>query len=197
MKKLIYLLALMLPLCSSAGLIKDPWFILNPEAGAGISVYRKVQYETQMGPFAGANLRFGKRVWVQAGANFMQHKLSAKLDTSVLQTGLQDLGVYYLNVPAVLGVSIINNKLFKYRIYAGYVYSLYLGASLENARTVTTDDFQKTVSSGRFGMGFDVWRFTLNANIDYGFTDVVKGAQNIGYVGFNAGLGFKLYPFKN
>lgn len=173
----------------------EMWFTLNPEIGVNLTSYPDNNSSVRAGFFGGVNVRLGKRVWFQPGVQLLQHSVSARFDSSghVPTAGVYDIKANYLSVPLLVGVNPVHTDVFMFKVYAGYVPSIFLGGRMENAFDASINDFNNSIHAIRGGVGIDVWRMTFNTNFDYGISDVYSWEQDVRYWGFNMAIGVKFY----
>ena len=167
MKKL-YLFILLATITSTA---QAQWFSIGAKAGYSSTFKSENIQETfnvtknlQNGFHVGAFARLGRSVFVQPEVlyNFLSYDSDIKIaGTTIAQTKKYKVGT--IDVPVLLGGSLVNTKMFKLRLMAGPKFSFNAGST---KGIDSFDAFTQTVRNARLGldagMGFDIWKITLD-----------------------------------
>ena len=111
----------------------------------------------QKGGHVGFYMRLGRTWYVQPEVlyNYYNYK------TTINNTNNQ-YNIHTIDVPVLLGVHLVNIKMFKMRLMAGPKFNFNIG-NLENE---TSNSFKQESRKTRLaldcGLGFDIWRITLD-----------------------------------
>ncbi len=140
---------------------------------------------------AGIFARFGRRFYFQPELMYalQTRKLSGIIDN--VEENIENKS-HAINVPLLLGGTLINNKNFKLRIFAGPDFSFTMGNSYKDAK----DFFSRLDYGGLVGFGVDLWRFTVDAGYQFTFAENKAEDPILSHVQYNlfkVGVGFKLF----
>lgn len=136
-------------------------FTFGPKVGVNFTNYVK-KTEMNAGIDAGIFLRVGRNFYFQPEVNYSFASSSLK----DVWTGVENAGkvkTHYINIPLLIGYKFVNNENFKFRLFIGPRLGLMVG----NNYSKKTDPFGILQLGGRAGLGFDIWRFTLDAGYDF------------------------------
>lgn len=120
--------------------------------------------ELNGGVDAGLFFRLGDAFYLQPEVcySFRSTKLSDAVAQLQNETQLQQ---HFIDVPILLGYNFINKDNFKFHLIAGPRFGVRIGSNIKDIQ-VLQDEEGKFQYGGRFGLGFDFWRFTLDACYD-------------------------------
>lgn len=182
MKKL-YLLILLVVLTSTT---QAQWFSIGAKAGysstfetENIQKAFNITDNLQNGFHVGIFARLGRNIFVQPEVlyNYLSYDSNIKIaGISIAQT--KKYNVSTIDVPILLGGSLINTKMFKLRLMAGPKFSFNAGSTkgIDNF-----DIFTQTLRNTRLGLdagiGFDIWKITLD--VRYNLIQNLYKVQNI------------------
>ena len=182
MKKL-YLLILLVVLTSTT---QAQWFSIGAKAGYSstfetehIQKAFNITDNLQNGFHVGIFARLGRNIFVQPEVlyNYLSYDSNIKIaGISIAQT--KKYNVSTIDVPVLLGGSLINTKMFKLRLMAGPKFSFNAGSTkgIDNF-----DIFTQTLRNTRLGLdagiGFDIWKITLD--VRYNLIQNLYKVQNI------------------
>jgi len=112
----------------------------------------------------GVFFRFGKRFHIQPEFTYSFRSVDFQ-DIAGEFTHNYELRQHFINIPILLSYSIVDNKNFKIRIFSGPRIGVLLNNTLiDNPSFVMVN--KNLQWGGQFGIGFDIWRFTLDARYD-------------------------------
>lgn len=182
MKKL-YLLILLVVLTSTT---QAQWFSIGAKVGysstfetENIQKAFNITDNLQNGFHVGIFARLGRNIFVQPEVlyNYLSYDSNIKIaGISIAQT--KKYNVSTIDVPVLLGGSLINTKMFKLRLMAGPKFSFNAGSTkgIDNF-----DIFTQTLRNTRLGLdagiGFDIWKITLD--VRYNLIQNLYKVQNI------------------
>lgn len=142
---------------------------------------------------------FDAGIFMRAGGRFYgQLEVYYSIKNNTLPDALSsvyenlELKTHYLQIPLTFGVSIINQKFFKLRVFVGPSVSFLLKT---NSDISWTKNFYYGAVAG---VGFDIWRFTLDAGYNFMLSkylnqNSVVPQEYLRYNLFTVALGFKCY----
>jgi hypothetical protein len=140
----------------------------------------------------GGYLRIGgEKLYFQPGVFW--YRISTKLETkeTVKDSQVFNNTVDSIQIPLMLGWSIINSGVFNLRLQGGGGVNIITG--MDENEKVTKDDLNDTSWLLKAAVGMDIGIFTLDLGYDKGVTDYFKTDVNTGKmdsVVFNLGLRF-------
>jgi hypothetical protein len=155
---------------------------------------------------AGVFMRIGKRVHLQPELYYTFS--GATFETSGINTvndWKQEITVGTLDIPVLIGFTIIESKLLKWRIDVGPEVSFLVNSKVENvtlAGPIEKSDMQTTNWFIQAGTGIDVWFLTLDVRYQAGLNSLIGDVTgNDGTVypvntkgnSFVVSLGFKIF----
>lgn len=99
-----------------------------------------------------------------------------------------------IDVPVMLGVRVIDGKMFNLRILGGPVFSFVTNSAIEgNDELFTTNNFKNQFFGWQYGVGIDFLLFTFDARIENSISDVYSSnALNSKNNSFLLSLGIKI-----
>jgi hypothetical protein len=111
----------------------------------------------QNGGHIGIYMRLGRTWYIQPEALYNYYNYKSTINNTSTQ-----YNIHTIDVPVLLGMHLVNTKMFKIRLMAGPKFNFNIG-KLEN---MTTEAFSQELRNTRLaldcGIGFDIWRFTLD-----------------------------------
>lgn len=158
---------------------------------AGNAVNYKKVTERDFGLEAGVFLRFGSGFFFQPEVNY-SFKRSTFMEEQTEYSSNTALKQHYLSVPALLGYHFIEKDNFKFRLTLGPRFDFKISDNMQDSDW-TSNSLQW---GGQFGIGVDLWRFTLDANYCIAadnFRNMVEGTSQTKQLNmFILSLGFKI-----
>ena len=149
----------------------------NPQLGMALTTLTPeqegVQYKSDIGVLAGADLRIGQRFYFQPGAYFVSSKTAVSVGDSVVT---EDHLVWNsMKVKAQVGYNLMDADDFRLRVNAGPTYNWLISATGKDDN-IKVD--LKDYNSGSFnldaGAGIDLWIISVETGISYGLTKAYK-----------------------
>ncbi len=171
MDRLRSLLFLAFPLVTTAQVA------FNPQLGMALTTLTPeqegVQYKSDVGVLAGADLRIGQRFYFQPGAYFVSSKTAVSVGDSLVT---EDHLIWNsMKVKAEVGYNLLDGDDFRLRVNAGPTYNWLISATGKDDN-IKVD--LKDYNSGSFnldaGAGIDLWIISLETGISYGLTKAHK-----------------------
>lgn len=158
---------------------------------AGNAVNYKKVTERDFGLEAGVFLRFGSGFFFQPEVNY-SFKRSTFMEEQTEYSSNTALKQHYVSVPALLGYHFIEKDNFKFRLTLGPRFDFKISDNMQDSDW-TSNSLQW---GGQFGIGVDLWRFTLDANYCIAadnFRNMVEGTSQTKQLNmFILSLGFKI-----
>lgn len=163
-KKLIYTTIILI---ISAISISAQWCSLGVKAGySSILEQNQSHKETfnmsnnlQNGGHIGFYMRLGRTWYVQPEVLYNYLNYQSTINNIDYQHN-----IHTIDVPVLLGVHLVNTKMFKMRLMAGPKFNFNIGDLNDN--NITFETFTKEARNTRLaldcGLGFDIWRITLD-----------------------------------
>ena len=180
MKKMRFVLTLMFVLLTSSLVAQNRLlgakFTFGPKVAftmTELSFNKDFTSNFQSGFDAGLFFRFGSRFHFQPEIYYsFQDCTSFPNVISNLQENLA-IKTHYIQMPLLFGVSAINRTHFKLRVFVGPKVGYLLKTDegihlLDNSNQELLSDF---IFGGLVGVGFDIWRFTLDAGYNFLFSE--------------------------
>ena len=180
MKKMRFVLTLMFVLLTSSLVAQNRLlgakFTFGPKVAftmTELSFNKDFTSNFQSGFDAGLFFRFGSRFHFQPEIYYsFQDCTSFPNVISNLQENLA-IKTHYIQMPLLFGVSAINRTHFKSRVFVGPKVGYLLKTDegihlLDNSNQELLSDF---IFGGLVGVGFDIWRFTLDAGYNFLFSE--------------------------
>ena len=153
-----------------------PGFTIGPKVGATFSKFNsdkaQLNEELKSSFHFGAFARFGESLYFQPELNIMSR--GGKFQ-EVDQNGT--IKVTSLDVPLLLGVRVLNMKIFNARVMAGPVASMAVNKKVtmdELDLGFKKDDLKNLYWGLQFGAGVDVLIFTLDLRYELGLNNLSK-----------------------
>ena len=159
------------------------------------SVQASIKNSFQLGAF----IRVGKKVYFQPEANY-------QIDKSTLNKSVgnvifsQDVTLRSVKVPALIGVKLINARVFNLRVMAGPAVTFILDKKLSPSTMSdlwpirSVDDLKNSTWSVQMGAGLDILFMTLDVRYEVGIDNTYNGSSDLKMKNnmFNVSLGIKL-----
>lgn len=159
------------------------------------SVQASIKNSFQVGAF----IRVGKKVYFQPEANY-------QIDKSTLNKSVgnvvysQDVTLRSVKVPALIGVKLINARVFNFRLMAGPAVTFILDKKLSPSTMSdlwpirSVDDLKNSTWSVQMGAGLDILFLTLDVRYEVGIDNTYNGSSDLQMKNnmFNVSLGIKL-----
>lgn len=171
MTKRIYIILLLLVCIITT---QAQWFSIGIKGGYSSTLEQNQSYENifnisnnfQNGFHLGLYMRMGRTWYVQPEALFNYYNYNSTLNYE--NSNIYKNKKYQINtvdVPVLLGVHLVNTKMFKMRLMVGPKFSFNVGSTIadvfENVETFT-QELRSTRLGLDCGVGFDIWRITLD-----------------------------------
>lgn len=141
----------------------------------------------------GADMRFGKILFIQPGLHFYSSSLSLEAENGSIDDFKESARVQSLKIPVMLGVSPFNNLgdgNFDFVLTAGAVPTFNLGLADDND-LFDDDDLTNVNWSGRVGAGLEFSLFAVGVYYEFGFNKLLEDAEeNFSIIGATVGLKF-------
>lgn len=196
MKKILSLLIFALAGFSVNAQVPD--FTLGPKVGANFSSFSadqdQIQSEIETSLNFGIFMRLGNKVYLQPELMFMNRK--GNLSITSLQGSNKSIHLKTLDIPLLVGVKVIDAKVFNIRILGGPVASLALDRDIttENWESgITKDDIRNANWGVQAGAGVDFLMLTLDLKYEFGISDFSKTeGLTLKNNMFVVGLGWKI-----
>jgi hypothetical protein len=137
------------------------------------------------GAQAGIFLRIAiKKLYIQPEMYFsmkggeLSYDLSKKNSDSIMGTVNKKFTLYNVDIPIMIGYSLIDKDMFKFRAMAGPVASFNLTKNIDVSKTsgiksdIAKDDLNSAIWSLQAGLGVDIWKLTFDARYEFGLNEV-------------------------
>lgn len=173
-------------------------FTFNPQIGVNASRLTTdpagTEREARVGYQLGFNLRLGEgKFYFQPGVKW--HRVGTALKSkSQLDDNFNfedNVDVNSVQIPALVGLRIINTKLLGLRANAGVALSLVTSVN-DNAFGLKKEDYQEKIWGGIFGIGVDLLIITVDLNYELGLSKVFENASEAKNNVWRFEAGFKL-----
>ena len=163
-KKLIYTTIILI---ISAISISAQWCSLGVKAGYSSILEQNQSYKEtfnisnnlQNGGHIRFYMRLGRTWYVQPEVLYNYFNYQSTINNIDYQHN-----IHTIDVPVLLGVHLVNTKMFKMRLMAGPKFNFNIGDLNDN--NITFETFTKEARNTRLalgcGLGFDIWRITLD-----------------------------------
>lgn len=162
---------------------KPPVFTFGPKAGLNFSTLvrdtRNFSSDYQLGYNAGLFLRFNLgRVYLQPEAFFATKGAKINIEQSVdpnVRSGSYQLRLSNVDVPVILGLSVVNTEKFNIRLFGGPMASFNLegrGVSeFIKEQGSIGEAYRKAVLGYQAGVGFDIGAITIDGRYEGALTE--------------------------
>jgi hypothetical protein len=164
------------------------------------NVVEKSMYGYQAGVFGRISIKkfiIQPEVYFSLKGGDLTYDLSSFDSVSILNSITKKVRIYNVDIPIMIGYSIVDNPLFKFRVMGGPVASLLLDKTIDVTKNGVAADIGKSDLNGilwslQFGLGIDVWKLTVDARYELGLNEVSKiTAEQMKSRAFLLSLGFK------
>lgn len=161
--------------------------VINPESKLNTTTIKG----GKVGWNVGADLRFGKFLFLQPGAHFYSSSLTQKADGSTIEDFKNSVRLQTLKIPVVVGLSPFNldKSDFAIVVLAGIVPAFNLGLK-DNKGFIKNDDLTTVNWSGKVGAGLEFGAFVVGLDYEFGLNKIFKDA-NEKFSVIGATIGFK------
>ncbi len=149
--------------CTNAA---DAQFNLGLKVAGNATNYKKLS-SMDLGFDAGLFMRLGDQFYFQPEVNY-SFKSTRLTNLSDFVGEVHEnvrLKQHFVDLPLLLGFHFINNDNFKVHLTVGPRFGFRIGSNLKEIDP-EMDEGGKLQWAGQFGIGFDIWRFTLDARYD-------------------------------
>lgn len=183
-KKSIFLvLAVLCITTAQAQRDKPPVFTFGPKAGLNLSTLvrdtRNFTSDYQLGYNAGLFLRFNLgRAYIQPEAFFATKGAKINIEQSVdpnVRSGSYQLRLNNVDVPVILGLSLINTDKFNIRLFGGPMASFNLNgqgfSEFVRDQGGVSEAYKKAVLGYQAGVGFDIGALTIDGRYEGSLTE--------------------------
>ncbi len=172
MKKNVLLILILVIALPSIAQVK-----IQPQAGLTLSRLTTddiiSKSEVRVGTDLGVSFRIGKRVYFFPGAYWKRWSSDlVVLGPDTLGPANFTLDAQFIQVPARLGINVVNKDLFKLRLNSGPAWTrvVKLESDPNDPATWNTGDFNANIWSWQAGVGIDLWFLTLDMSYDQGIS---------------------------
>ena len=163
MKKLFFIATILI---FSAIQISAQWCSLGVKAGYSSILEQNQSYKEtfnisnilQNGGHFGVYMRLGRTYFVQPEAFYNYFNYQPNINEVTNQHNL-----HTVEVPVLVGVHLVNTKMFKIRLMAGPKFNFNIGELNDITFETFTQEIRDTRLALDCGVGFDIWRITLDA----------------------------------
>jgi hypothetical protein len=136
----------------------------------------------------GAFARFGKKLYLQP--EVIWHKKNSEITRSA-SSGLspisQDIEVSTIEIPAIIGIRLLNLGVGNVRLLAGPSATIAVDKTVTTTsgndfiNPITTADIEDLVWGFNIGGGIDVLMFTLDIRYQFGLSEIIKTADGLDF----------------
>lgn len=179
-------------------------FTLGPKAGLTMSKLKTnvtdFKEEVKTGYQFGAFVRFGKKIYIQPEVMFAT-KGGIIIDDSLSYSTKATVDLKTLQIPLLVGYTLINMKVVNVRIMTGPAISFVTSKEITVNANNLLDEFdgkniKDAIWSWQLGAGVDVFMFTLDVRYEWGMNNIWDASagevndmkQNL----WNVSLGWKI-----
>lgn len=161
-------------------------FRIQPQAGITLSRLSSDEIidnsEARIGTDIGVAFRMGERLhfypgiyWKRWGSNLIV------LGSDTLGTSSFELNAQSIQIPARIGLNLVHNDLFKWRINAGPSWTrvIKLESDPNDPEAWNIEDFNPNIFSWQAGMGIDIWFLTLDVSYDQGVNSMFEEGESL------------------
>lgn len=187
MKKLLWVLALLvgMPLGNAQVKTKPLEYHLYGGLNALYITEKTPIYEVHygLGWLVGANVRYGKRAFVQAGLELAKQQITmaARSAESTVVSNAK-LGLRTIQVPLMAGLKLATSSNDFFDVYVAVGGKLAFVNPDDNPFALKSKNFSQPLVTPTFTLGIEVWKITAGLNYQYGgltpvFNNYAQGAQ--------------------
>ena len=175
-----------------------PGFTIGPKVGANFSNFSaeqdQIKSEIKSSLSFGAFARFGNKIYVQPELMFLNRK--GDISSSDLMGSISSIHLKTVDIPVLIGVRIIDAKIFNIRAMAGPVASIVVNKDISSdnwAEAIKKDDIRNANFGVQVGAGADLLMFTLDLRYEFGISNFSKqDGISLKNNMFVVGLGWKI-----
>ncbi len=147
------------------------WFSLGVRGGYSVTLEKTqslnevidIKNNLQNGFHAGVFMRMGRTLYVQPEILFNYYNYSINNEQNF--PNLKNYNINTIDIPVLLGVSLVNKKMFKIRLMAGPKFHINVGSTVADTFQ-DIETFTQELRNARLGLdcgiGFDIWKLTLD-----------------------------------
>lgn len=157
-KKSKYILSIVLLALATSGFSQ---FTFGPKVGVNFASFSD-KTTMNAGIDAGIFFRIGGNFYFQPEVEYSFISSDFKGAWSEVQN-LGKIKNHCLNIPLLLGFKFVNNPNFQFRLFIGPR----IGVLIDNNYNENDNPLGTMQLGGRVGLGFDVWRFTIDGGYDF------------------------------
>lgn len=159
-------------------------FTIGPKVGFTMSKlkatnFEEVAEEAKSGFQFGVFARFGKKLYIQPEIMFVTK--GGTLD--VTDVGKSTVNLKTFQIPALVGLKLINLSVVNLRIMAGPAISFVSNKEIEiqeGESFIEDADLKDAIWSMHLGAGLDILMFTLDVRYEWGLNNIYQGAKESG-----------------
>ena len=159
----------------------------------------EIQHGFQNGFNVGIYGRIGRRFYLQPEVQYHYFAYNSQVPDASANAERKKYVVSTVDVPILVGYTLVDADMFKLRVMAGPRFSFNAGSTKPNSWSEFTESTRDTRIGLDCGLGFDVWRFNLDVRYNL-FSDMYKlqTAEGIMQKGkvlnqFEISLGFRIF----
>ncbi len=155
----------------------------------------------------GAFIRIGTQIYVQPEINWVtQGSIFKTPEGSNLPNFEQEIKLNTIQLPLLIGVKVIDLKLFNLRAFGGPTASIVTSKDISNKLStlfepISDANLEDLIWSFQVGAGIDIIKFTLDIRYNFGINKVIESVaiegQDVEFSsklnGFNVTLGWNLF----
>ena len=157
-KSIVFFIVSFLALNLSTIMTTQAQFSIGITVSGNMTKYRKLT-TGNFGVEPGIFLRLGQNFYFQPEVNYVFKSSTFKDVVNEISTNVK-LKQHFVSVPVLLGYHFINKDNFKFHLTLGPRFDFRISDNIEG-----TDWKANTLQwGGQVGLGFDLWRFTLDAS---------------------------------
>jgi len=184
-------------LCASSAKAQDyiP-LVINPKVGANFSDLvikdaNTLRAASQLGWNAGFDFRFGTKLLLMGGIHIYGQGSALEIQDSV-SLRAQSLRSSQLKIPFGVGYKVFRLDYFNVWVYANGVLNLTMHSFHDDGWPTELAEVSQSSLGARFGLGFDISRFTVELNYEQGISDYISDALSARNRLVTLALGYKL-----
>jgi hypothetical protein len=136
-------------------------FTFGPKVGVNFSNFID-KTTMNAGIDAGVFFRVGNNFYFQPEVEYSFKSSDFKSAWKEVEH-LRKIKTHNINIPLLVGYKFVNRENFKFRLFIGPR----LGLMIDDNYSKNTNPLGIVQLGGRAGVGFDIWRFTLDAGYDF------------------------------
>jgi hypothetical protein len=176
MKKILFLIILLVLAVST---IAQPLFDLGIKAGINSSQLtpnvKEFSAENIIGYHAGAFTRVGMgRIYLQPEVYFSSKGGNLKEIKNADPVAM--FGYSSVDVPLLLGAKVFKVSKLNFRAMGGPVFGFITSRNVDGDSRFSVDNFRDRCFGWQYGLGVDIWMFTLDARIENSRSNVYQSS---------------------